>query len=136
MRAIALSASEAAPGDDNGKPTPNPALTVYDTSGPYTDPTVAIDLRKGLPPLRLEWIKSRGDVQSYPARRVRPEDNGLESDAHTLDIEGFPVSSRRAPLRARPGMSVTQLHYARRGDRKSTRLNSSHIQKSRMPSSA
>src|SRR5580765_659494 len=46
-----------------GQDEPNPAITVYDTSGPYTDPDVAIDVRRGLPPLRLKWIRERGDVE-------------------------------------------------------------------------
>jgi phosphomethylpyrimidine synthase len=65
--------------------TPNPPVTVYDTSGPYTDPAVEIDLERGLPRLREQWIISRGDTE------------------------------QTSPLRARPGKNVTQLHYARKG---------------------
>ncbi len=115
MREIALTPSASVAADGDGQSTPNAALTIYDTSGPYTDPAVAIDLRKGLPPLRLEWIKARGDVQSYTARAVRPEDNGYKTAAQRLEVERFPDSSRRPPLRAQRGMNVTQLHYARKG---------------------
>ncbi len=115
MREITLAPSGAVHGDAHGKPTPNPSLTIYDTSGPYTDPEVAIDLRKGLPPLRLAWIKARGDVQWYTARAVRPEDNGYKTAGQRLEVERFPDSSRRPPLRAQRGMNVTQLHYARKG---------------------
>src|SRR3990172_1458457 len=75
MREISLAASEVVYGQAKGKLSSNPPLTVYDTSGPYTDPDVSVDLRKGLPPLRLAWIKARGDVESYPARLGRPEEN-------------------------------------------------------------
>ena len=53
-----------------------PPLNVYDTSGPYTDPTARIDINAGLAPLRREWIMARGDVEAYEAREIRPEDNG------------------------------------------------------------
>src|SRR6267143_1085094 len=65
----------------------NPPLCLYDTSGPYTDPAYTVDLKLGLPPLRREWIRARGDVEPG-----------------------------RVGLRARPGRRVTQLHYARRGE--------------------
>lgn len=89
----------------------NPPLYVYDTSGPYTDPDVAIDLRKGLPPLRQQWILERGDTEqlSGPSSafgRARQADPSL---AH-LRFEHI-----RPPRRARPGANVTQMHYARRG---------------------
>jgi phosphomethylpyrimidine synthase len=115
MREISLTASEVVYGGDNGKRTANSPLTVYDTSGPYTAPDVVIDLRGGLLPLRQAWIKARGDVESYPARTVRPEDNGYKVAAHKLEVERFPDASRCPPLRARSGMNVTQLHYARKG---------------------
>ncbi len=114
MREISLSQG-AVHGGDVGAPSSNPPLTVYDTSGPYTDPAVAIDLRQGLPALRLEWIKARRDVESYPARIVRPEDNGYKGASHKLEIERFPDVSRRPPLRVKSGQNVTQLHYARQG---------------------
>jgi phosphomethylpyrimidine synthase len=88
-----------------------PPLTVYDTSGPYTDPAVAIDIERGLPRTRAPWIVARGDVESYPGRRVQPIDNGLAAGAKAAPE--FPV--HRAPLRARRGLAVTQLAYARAG---------------------
>src|SRR5437763_16046158 len=54
-----------------------PPLTVYDASGPYTDPAVAIDITRGLPRTRASWISARGDVEPYPGRRVLPHDNVL-----------------------------------------------------------
>ena len=55
-----------------------PAVRVYDSSGPYTDPTVTTDIAAGLPPVRATWIAARGDVEASPGRAVRPEDNGLK----------------------------------------------------------
>ncbi len=90
-----------------------PPVRVYDTSGPYTDPAVTIDIRKGLPPLRAGWIRARGDVEEYDGRPVRPEDDGLRrGEVRALDM--FPGAGRR-PLRAKAGHAVTQLHYARKG---------------------
>jgi phosphomethylpyrimidine synthase len=88
-----------------------PPLTVYDTSGPYTDPRIAIDIGKGLPRTRAAWILARGDVESYPGRRVQPIDNGLAAGGKPAPE--FPL--QRAPLRARRGAACTQLAYARAG---------------------
>jgi len=91
---------------------PNPPVHLYDTSGPYTDPAVTIDLEQGLERRRLPWILERGDVEELPAptseyRRDR------DADAR-LDELRFPGSLK--PLRAKPGRRVTQMHYARRGE--------------------
>jgi len=91
-----------------------PALNVYDTSGPYTDPAAKIDIQAGLPNLRRPWIEARGDVESYDARAVRPEDNGQLGPDRSGGVPQFPNPVRR-PLRAKPGMNVSQMHYARRG---------------------
>ncbi|MCW6531694.1 phosphomethylpyrimidine synthase ThiC [Sphingomonas sp. MMSM20] len=91
-----------------------PPLNVYDTSGPYTDPNASIDIMAGLPALRREWIVARGDVESYDARQVRPEDNGLKGPDRSAGVAQFPNVVRR-PLRAKPGANVSQMHYARRG---------------------
>jgi len=93
-------------------PTANePPVTVYDTSGPYTDPDVEIDIYAGLARLRTPWILARGDVEAYEGRHVRPEDNGNVSEK--LLAPEFPVRNR--PLRARAGKAVTQMAYARAG---------------------
>ena len=90
-----------------------PPVRVYDTSGPYTDPQMAIDIRKGLPALRAAWIAARGDVESYDGRAIRPEDDGLRrGEAPSMAV--FPASGRKK-LRAKAGQAVTQLHYARKG---------------------
>src|SRR5579864_1094687 len=59
-----------------------PNLPVYDTSGPYTDPNVVIDVNAGLPRPRTAWVKERGGVEEYEGRTIRPEDNGIVGTAH------------------------------------------------------
>ena len=90
-----------------------PPVRAYDTSGPYSDPAIEIDINRGLPELRKSWILTRGDVEFNVGREVKPEDNGLhrgEASAVSLFDRG-----RRQVLRARPGAAVTQIAYARRG---------------------
>ncbi|MBO9451055.1 phosphomethylpyrimidine synthase ThiC [Tropicibacter sp. R16_0] len=88
-----------------------PPLPVYDSSGPYTDPDVQIDIKQGLAPLRRAWIEARGDVEDYEGREITAADNGfVEGDRLTPE---FPVKPR--PLRAKDGKAVTQLAYARAG---------------------
>ncbi|MCF8474558.1 MAG: phosphomethylpyrimidine synthase ThiC [Emcibacter sp.] len=86
-------------------------VRVYDTSGPYTDPDAQIDIYKGLPRVREEWIKARGDVEEYEGRSIKAEDNGNASGKYLA--EAFPVKHK--PLRAKAGQNVTQMEYARRG---------------------
>ena len=87
-----------------------PPVMVYDTSGPYSDPAVEIDVRAGLPPLRAGWIAERGDVEAYPGRPTQAVDNGHATGEGL--VPAFPAS--RPTLRAKGG-AVTQLAYARRG---------------------
>ncbi|MBA3804426.1 MAG: phosphomethylpyrimidine synthase, partial [Acidobacteria bacterium] len=106
----------------NGQIEENDPVRVYDTSGPWDDAAVRCDVREGLAALRRDWIIARGDVEEYTGREVKPEDNGYltlgaEEYAKAKDkgrLEPFP-GLRRAPLRAKPGSRVTQMHYARRG---------------------
>jgi len=88
-----------------------PPVTVYDSSGPYTDPEAEIAIEDGLPRLRAEWITGRGDVERYEGRHVKPEDNGF-AEGERLTPE-FP--HRHAPLKANDGRAVTQMAYARAG---------------------
>ncbi|MCG8692640.1 MAG: phosphomethylpyrimidine synthase ThiC [Minwuiales bacterium] len=88
-----------------------PPVTVYDSSGPYTDPDVQTDIAAGLPRLREAWIEARGDVERYDGRPVDASDNGFAS-GDQLTPE-FPL--RHRPWRARDGNAVTQLAYARAG---------------------
>ncbi len=90
-----------------------PPLRIYDTSGPYTDPAQAIDIYKGLAPLREKWILGRGDVETYAGRAIKPEDDGLKT-GEAPRVAQFDRTGRMG-LRAKPGKSVTQLTYARAG---------------------
>ncbi|MDP7057260.1 MAG: phosphomethylpyrimidine synthase ThiC, partial [Nitrospinaceae bacterium] len=110
FREITLTASP----NGNGSPALPESVIVYDTSGPYTDPNKEIDIRKGMEPLRAEWIQSRGDVEEYEGRMVQPGDNGYKSEEHLPERERFPLADRKI-LRAKPGKNVSQLHYARQG---------------------
>ncbi|MBI3062750.1 MAG: phosphomethylpyrimidine synthase ThiC, partial [Deltaproteobacteria bacterium] len=109
MREISLSASPHSGSEKAGRP-----LAVYDTSGPYTDPTARVDIRKGLPPLRLKWIQARGDVEESGSR-VPAGRNGANGHGRNGGAERFPEASRRPILRAKPGMNVSQMHYAKKG---------------------
>jgi len=91
-----------------------PPVTLYDTSGPYTDPDARIDIMAGLPEQRRDWIRARGDVEEVQQREVRPEDNGQLGPDRSGGVAPFP-NVRRRVLRAKPGMNVSQMHYARRG---------------------
>ena len=108
MREISLTPTKSMNG---GAPTPNEPVTIYDTSGPYTDPSVTIDVRAGLAPLRRPWILGRQDVEqlsdiSSQFGRMRAADAKLDE----LRFQHI-----RKPLRAKAGMNVTQIHYARKG---------------------
>ena len=113
---------QAATKNFSGALEQNMPVLVYDTSGPWSEPSIRCDVREGLPALRREWITERGDVEEYTGRVVKPEDNGYltvgaEEFARTREkgrLEEFP-GLRRAPLRAKQGTRVTQMHYARRG---------------------
>jgi phosphomethylpyrimidine synthase len=119
MREVELSPTRHA----DGRTEENPPVRVYDTSGPWGDPQFRGGVESGLPALRAEWIRARGDVEEYDGRAVRPEDNGYLSDAHAERfnqgksernrLKAYPGLTRR-PLRATGG-PVSQLWYARQG---------------------
>ncbi len=88
-----------------------PPVRVYDTSGPYTDPTVTIDVEAGLPRTREAWIAARGDTELYDGREIKPEDNGNVSEAKLA--RAFPIQNR--PRKGKPGKPVTQYEYAKAG---------------------
>jgi phosphomethylpyrimidine synthase len=91
-----------------------PPVILYDTSGPYTDPTSRIDIMAGLSEFRRSWIRDRGDVEEVSQREVRPEDNGQLGPDRSGGVQPFP-NVRKRVLRAKSGANVTQMHYARRG---------------------
>ena len=88
-----------------------PPVPVYDTSGPYTDPSVTIDVEAGLARDRREWVLARGHVEEYEGRDVKPEDNGGAEGKYLA--RQFPV--RHRPLRGTGTGPVTQYEYARAG---------------------
>jgi len=93
-------------------------VSVYDTSGPYTDPAVQIDVRQGLPSVRGAWIEARGDSEYYVGRlRVALDDGGKrgEEDARVAQLRAEAAALQRQPRRAKSGQNVTQMHYAKRG---------------------
>jgi phosphomethylpyrimidine synthase len=95
----------------NGATEENAPFLVYDTSGPYTDPDTPIDIRQGIAPLRRPWIVGRGDVDELPG--VSSEYGRLRLADPKLDSLRF--AHLRKPLRAKAGVNVTQMHYARQG---------------------
>ena len=88
-----------------------PNLPVYDTSGPYTDPNVVIDVNAGLPRPRIAWVKERGGVEAYQGRAVKPVDNGNVSG----DKVAKAFTAYHQPLRGLDGHNITQLEFARAG---------------------
>jgi phosphomethylpyrimidine synthase len=108
FREISLTPAHSRNGHDRHE---LPAVIVYDTSGPYTDPQVRVDIRQGLAPLRLAWITARADTEqlsdiSSAYGRLRAADASLAA---------LRFAHIRRPRRALPGKNVTQMHYARRG---------------------
>ncbi|MCY7867598.1 phosphomethylpyrimidine synthase ThiC [Bacillus spizizenii] len=106
MREIALSPTTGSFGEEENAP-----VRVYDTSGPYTDPDVTINIQEGLKPLRQKWITERNDVEEYEGRTIKPEDNGYKKASPNISYPEL----KRKPLRAKAGQNVTQMHYAKKG---------------------
>jgi phosphomethylpyrimidine synthase len=113
MRAIALSHPHGGV-HGNGDGEAAAPVMVYDTSGPYTDANSQTDIRQGLKPLRVDWIRSRGDTEELPGPSYQPPvgKNRRKNDSQT---ERFPDAARRPVLRAKSGCNVSQMHYARKG---------------------
>ncbi len=109
LRQISLSPSH--PFSGGGGPSDNLPVMVYDTSGPYTDEAVCINLLQGLTPLRRDWIEARGDAECLT------DFSSLSGQIHCLDsgLNGIQFRRRHKPWRARTGRNVTQMHYARSG---------------------
>ncbi len=106
MREISQSDTPTAMGGEQ-----NPSICVYDCSGPYTDPAAEIDIRKGLPALRQQWIEERGDSEELP-QLSSAYGRSREADPALADMR---FDLKRKPRRAKAGMNVSQMHYARRG---------------------
>src|SRR5437016_5397926 len=88
-----------------------PPVPVYDTSGPYTDNNVAIDVEAGLKRTRVEWVRERGSIEEYEGRPIQPVDNGNVSGKHLA--RNFPNTPK--PMRAIGDAAMTQLEWARAG---------------------
>jgi len=95
------------------------SVTLYDCSGPYTDPNVTIDVTQGLPPVREAAIVARGDTETYEGRSIQAVDDGLKPDErHDERMAALRLAAaglQRTPRRAKAGRNVTQMHYARQG---------------------
>jgi phosphomethylpyrimidine synthase len=107
MREITLTPTKHA----NGRIEENPPVTVYDTGGAYTDNNAVIDVKKGLPRIRQQWILDRGDVEELTD--VSSDYGKERKNDEKLDELRFEHISK--PLRAKPGMNVSQLYYAKQG---------------------
>jgi phosphomethylpyrimidine synthase len=95
----------------NGEFPKNSSITIYDTSGPYTDENIDIDVNLGLEPKRMKWIKDRGDIvelENFSSEFARRS----EADSK---IKSIRFKHIRKPLKAKPGSNVSQMHYARKG---------------------
>jgi phosphomethylpyrimidine synthase len=106
FREISLSDTPSAFGAEK-----NPPVVVYDTSGPYTDPSVKIDIRDGLPALRAGWIAERNDTEQLDG----PTSRYGQERKNDPELSQMRFNLTRKPLRAKPGMNVSQMHYARKG---------------------
>ncbi|MGE0561645.1 MAG: phosphomethylpyrimidine synthase ThiC [Flavobacteriales bacterium] len=95
----------------NGTTTKNDPITLYDTSGPFTDPAIEIDIKKGIAPIRQQWILDRDDVEQL---NEISSDYGKERLMNS-DIDHLRFEYVKKPLRAKNGRNVTQMHYARKG---------------------
>jgi len=106
FREISLSDTPSAFGAEK-----NPPVVVYDTSGPYTDPTISIDIRNGLPALRAKWIEERNDTEQLDG----PSSSFGQQRLTDPELSEMRFNLHRKPLRAKAGMNVSQMHYARQG---------------------
>ena len=111
MREISLDVTPTDFSTGNGTGEINAPVTVYDTSGPYTDPTVTIDVRKGLADVRSAWIDARGDTERLPGLSSQFGQQRLSDE----ELTKLRFAHVRNPRRARAGANVSQMHYARQG---------------------
>ena len=112
MREISLSPTPVVGAEDGqARLEANPSIRVYDTSGPYTDPEVEVDVRAGIPRLREKWIKDRNDTEELD-RFTSRFTNERNTDP---DLAHLRFSHVHVPRKAKAGKNVTQMHYARQG---------------------
>ena len=111
MREIKLTATPVQDPDGSTRLEPNAPVRVYDTSGPYTDPAASIDIRKGLAPIREQWILDRDDTELLSS----DSSEYTRQRAADLSLEQLRFDLKRRPRRAKAGQNVSQMHYAKRG---------------------
>ena len=99
------------PTTTTAEPEENPPITVYDTSGPFTDPSVSIDLLKGMPDLRSKWREEREDTEQLDG----PTSSYGQQRQTDENLQHLRFEHIRAPRRAKAGKNVSQMHYARQG---------------------
>jgi phosphomethylpyrimidine synthase len=99
--------------------TSGETVSLYDTSGPYSDASVEIDVRKGLPDVRSGWIAARADTEAYEGRSLKSLDDGAKHEDREVEriakLRSDAAALQRTPRRAKSGGNVTQMHYARKG---------------------
>jgi len=106
FREISLSDTPSQFGSEKNTP-----VMVYDTSGPYTDPTISIDIREGLPALRTQWIERRGDTEVLPG----PSSLFGNERKSNPELKKMRFNLTRNPRKAKIGCNVSQMHYAKKG---------------------
>jgi len=106
MREISQAVTQTDSGEEE-----NPPITVYDTSGPYSDPEVEIDLLKGMPDVRTTWIEERGDTEFLDG----PTSEFGQQRQNDPELASLRFEHIRTPRRAKAGQNVSQMHYARQG---------------------
>lgn len=111
VREIQLSPTMTGGSTENPQYVANDAIPVYDTSGPYGDPNITIDVLRGLPPLRAQWIDQREDSETLNDRSSSYTKERLADDG----LDDLRFETHLIPKRAKSGFCVTQLHYARKG---------------------
>jgi phosphomethylpyrimidine synthase len=107
MREITLSPTHLS----DGSLEANPPIRIYDTSGPYTDPSIEVDVRKGLPKMRQNWILERNDTEILK----NPSSKYTQVREQNIALENLRFEGRHQPRIAKAGHNVSQLHYARKG---------------------
>jgi phosphomethylpyrimidine synthase len=111
MREIKLTPTPIAGKDGQARLEPNPPVRVYDTSGPYTDPAADIDVRKGLADIRTPWILERNDTEELATETSSFTQERLADKS----LDNLRFDLKRKPRRAKAGMNVSQMHYAKKG---------------------
>jgi len=111
FREVSLTDTLVDQGAGQSRSEPNPALRLYDPSGIYTDPAVAIDVTRGLAPLRAAWIAERNDTEALPGISSAYGQERLNNSA----LQALRMAQSPQPRKARAGANVSQMHYARKG---------------------